>query len=284
MDMTMKYFRLIITLLTFFKISSVFADYVIPTFSSYQTQNLGVNSPNNLSISFLAGKAKLKQKSAKQDGWLYGVRANYDFISPCNIYFGSEIGYKRGTLKGHTKTLLVVVFDEELGSYVPKDKIKSNYSDFWGELRLGYTFGSGYTVSPYFVVGYEKEITDFLSPSPLEIKKTLTYGYFGVGAISNFLINQCFAVGVNFKLKWMFATTDKTNGEDFIFDKNISCAGCFHYEVEVPFSWYFTQNIKLSIAPFYQYKNYDTHKYDVADKEKSTLHFYGLLVQGTYVF
>lgn len=233
-------------------------------------------------INALFGKAELKQHSCKEKGWLYGVRGNYDIIVPSTLYLGAEAGYKFGTLKGDTSnTACLIRGDEILGN-----ELKSKYSDLWGELRAGFTFGAvGYSlITPFIVGGYEKETNNFVSPSPLELKHSFSYGYVGAGAISSFALSSNLSFGCNFKLKWMFASTLKTSGEPDLYDKSISSAGSFHAFVELPFSFIYCPQFIASIAPCYEYKNYDKHSYDWSGKEKASFHMWGLLLQLTSIF
>jgi hypothetical protein len=252
---------------------SILAEYSFPTYESSTTTTMPFAGCSHLTGNFIFGKAELKQHTVKEDGWLYGAKGNFDFISPNSIYLGAEVGYKQGDLEGKTH-------DEALTT-------ESEYSDFWAEGRLGFTLGEfGYAgyFSPYFVAGYEKEKHEFTPPTPLQIKHILTYGYIGCGAISSFSLTDCLSTGLNIKFKWMFNTKCKVNAGPEIEHEGLSSAGSFHWSVEAPLKYMVSQNFFLAVAPFYEYKNYDKHKLACIGKEKSHFHMYGALVQLGAIF
>lgn len=271
--------------------NSAFADYCFPSYVGAEAvEVISLPAVNNFTVSPLFGKATMKQGTVKQDGWLFGIRGNYDIISINTLYLGAEAGYKAGELKGKTENLnaVVVAIDPLRDVALVENKTKSKYSDLWGEIRVGFTFGGsglpGGYLSPYFVVGYEKEKDDFVSPSLIELKHTLTYGYLGFGAISNFAVTPFMSVGLNAKFKWMFNAYTKTGGDPYLQDKGISCANCFHWSIEVPVTYLLSSNLSFSVAPFYEYKNYDKHKFEWIGKEKASFHMWGGLVQLGYWF
>lgn len=228
------------------------------------------------SLSAIVGHLHLNQSSVKQKGWLYGVRGNINSYLNEVFYLGAEVGYQYGNLKGDSDIEQVnIVLDEVF----VENTVKSKYSDFWVEGRIGAKLGSlGGYLTPYFVLGYEKEHNNFVSPSPLELKTSLGYGYLGCGAISQWFLMPNLSVGLNAKLKWMFNSQHKTSGHVDLEDKSFSCANCFHYTVEVPFTFYSAPNAIFALVPFYQYKNYDKHKFKLADTEKSTFSMWGTLL------
>lgn len=276
--------------------ASLFAEYCFPTYVGAEQVEVVTGLPvNYLSVSPVFGKAEMKQGTVKENGWLYGVRGNFDIISPNTLYLGAELGYKFGNLAGNGDATFTVVnvIDPATRIETPmlvdvEQKTKSKYSDMWGEFRVGFTLGnliipSGF-VSPYFVVGYEKERDDFVSPSALELKHTLTYGYLGCGAVSKLLIMDQLSVGANVKFKWMFNSYAKTTGYADIQDKGISPGSYFHWELELPVTWAVAPNMTFGIAPFYQYKNYERHKLADAGKERTSFHMWGGLLQLGYAY
>lgn len=273
--------------------NSVFADYVFPAYVGAESDVVVITPSrfvNQLQIAPIAGKAEIKQGTVKQDGWLYGIRGNYNIVSVNALYLGGEIGYKFGDLKGKVKVdePIFLVRDPVTDEIIIKDKTKAKYSDLWMEVRTGFTFGGmgmpGGYLTPYFVVGYEKEKNDYVSPSPLELKHTLSYGYLGCGVISDFALSPVMSVGLNAKFKWMFKAKTKTGGEEWLEDKNISNANHFHWTIEVPVTYLIAENMSVSIAPFYEFKNYDLHKFEWLGKEKAKFHMWGGLFHLGYWF
>lgn len=272
------------------------ADYCFPTYVGAEAVEVQTGYPVNfITVSPLFGKAEMKQGTVKENGWLYGVRGNFDIISPNTLYLGAEFGYKFGTLKGNGDASFTVVniVDPETRIETPmlvdvEQKTKSKYSDMWGELRVGFTLGNLVTpsgfVSPYFVVGYEKERDDFVSPTTLELKHTLTYGYLGCGAVCELLVMDQLRVGANVKFKWMFNSYAKTTGMADLHDKGISPGSYFHWELELPVTWVVSPNMTFGLAPFYQYKNYERHKQSLAGKERASFHMWGGLIQLGYAY
>lgn len=257
--------------------SNVSADYCFPAYVGAESDVFVVSPRNflgNLTISPLYGKAEMKQGTVKSNGWLYGIRSNYDLIISNNVYVGAELGYKQGDLKGKTSIIDVN------NMIIDPSKTKSKYSDLWGEFRLGYTIGSlgiGY-VSPYFLVGYEKEKDNFVSPSPMPLKHSITYGYFGCGVVSNFAVSSQMNIGVNAKFKWMFNAKTKLGNDEYVYDNDVSCGNCFHWQIELPVTYLIANNISVGIAPFYEYKNYDKHKFEWIGTEKAKFHMWGGLL------
>lgn len=249
-------------------------DYVFPGDLSDSAPAVRAVS-NELSISGIFGKAKMKQGTCKKDGWLYGVRGNYDLYFNNLFYVGAESGYKWGDLSGKA-----CPENPEL-----EGKVKSQYSDFWVEGRIGGKLsGPVAYLTPYFVVGYEKEHDDYIAPSPIELDYKLNYGYLGCGALSAYYLNPCMTLGLNFKMKWMFNAKHKVGGSPYIEDKGISCAGCYSYNIELPFTYFLTPCMKFAVIPFYEFKNYDKHKFELEGKEKNSLRMYGALIQLGYNF
>lgn len=271
------------------------SDYVFPNYgydNSYQMTygaSIQTLSNNSITVNPLFGFAKLKQGKLKNDGWLYGIRGNYDFIPANNIYLGLEIGYKAGDMRGKLKDSPYFSLNPDTQLLEIDDKTKSQYSDFWAEGRIGFNFGclnaySGY-IAPYFVIGYEREQDDYISPSPLDLDYKLYYGYLGAGLISSMGLIENLRVGVNCKFKWLFNYSSKTGGEDYIKDKKISCGSCFHWSIEIPIDYYITPNIFIGIVPFYEYKNYKRHEYNLEEnKKKVDFNMYGGIVQLGYSF
>lgn len=270
--------------------SSIQADYCFPPYVGAEEIKVnpvnGFTYMNYLTISPLYGKATMKQGSVKNDGWLYGIHGNYDLINYNTFYFGAEIGYKFGDLKGKVSNIEELQIN--IDNLIVENKTKSKYSDLWSEFRAGFTFGglnyTGGFVTPYLLVGYEQEKDNFVSPSPIEIKHKLTYGYFGGGLLSLLRVSNQMTIGANVKFKWMFNATQKTGGDPYIENKEISCANCFHWSLEIPVNYLVCQNMFVGLAPFYEYKNYDKHKFEWLGKEKATFHMWGGLLQLGYIF
>lgn len=251
--------------------------------------------PTNVSVTPVFGKCELKQKTSKSSGWLYGARASYDLIKPGFIYVGADVEYKTGELSGNAKIETVVdlpqvredqVLDFELIEI--KESTKSEYTDMRGEVRLGFTFSELQIVkghiTPFALIGYEKEVHKYINPTPVSIEDTLTYNYFGVGVISQISVIDQMSVGLNVKFKWMFDTKHKTSNQNWVSDNEISCPGCFHYIVEIPVVYIVSESVQISINPMYEYKNYDKHKFDEPSKERNSMHMFGGAVNLDYMF
>lgn len=261
---------------------SAFADYVFPNYVGTEvTEVIGIPAVNKISIDPLMGKSQIKQGTVKQDGWLYGLRVSFDIVNPNNIYLGGEIGCKFGDLKGNLKAEnpLFLAIDPINDEIIVKDKTKSKYSDLWAELRAGFTFGgvgmSGGYLSPFLLVGYEKEKNDYVSPTPIELKYKLTYGYFGCGIVSDFYLSNMMSIGMNAKFKWMFKAKNKTSGDSYLEDKGISNANHFHWSIEIPVKYFINANTIVAIVPFYESKQYDLHKIIWMGKEKANFNMWG---------
>lgn len=264
-----------LTLCTILLISSLSAqEYIFPSLSNNQTAIGALNQ--DFSLSAIAGNTTLKQHSVDQKGWLYGVKGNLNIYLNSCIYLGTEIGYQYGDLKGHSEIEEVTIVLDEV---FVEDSVKSKYKDYWLEGRIGAKLGTNAAfLTPYFVVGYENETDNFISPSPLELKNSLSYGYLGCGGLSSFFVTPCFSIGLNAKLKWMFNSKVKVSGHADLEDKNFSCANCFHYTVELPLTFFSTPNSFFAVVPYYQYKNYDKHNLHLIGHEKATFSMWATLL------
>lgn len=271
------------------------AEYVFVDMPLSILDDLKEKKETNVSITPVFGKCELKQKSSKSSGWLYGARASYDLIKPGFVYVGADAEYKTGELTGNAKIQTVIetpdlTEEQVLGFQLIdlKESTKSEYTDMRGEVRAGFTFSNLQIVkgrvTPFALIGYEKEVHKYISPTPASIEDTLTYNYFGAGIISQILVADQMTVGLNVKFKWMFNTKHKTSNENWIDNNEISCPGCFHYIVEIPVAYTVNDSVQISINPIYEYKNYDKHKFDNSTKERNSMHMFGGAINLDYMF
>lgn len=88
-----------------------------------------------------------RKGGTKQHGFVYGVRAGYDHIKRSRLYWGGDILWAQGILRGKA---------------APSD-LKSTFRDENYEGRFGYTLqtktGHHYSFTPYIGYGYFREAT-----------------------------------------------------------------------------------------------------------------------------
>src|ERR1700733_6863002 len=130
--------------------------------------------------------SRTRKQGTHQDGWLCGGRLNYDYFGRYLFYFGCETAYANGNLKGHSGN---------------GTKIKSNFSDFMIEGRVGYTFQSKSAscarFTPFIGYGQFIEWNNYVHPTPLRYHFRNTFSYVLLGALCKVFPNRCTSLGLN---------------------------------------------------------------------------------------
>jgi hypothetical protein len=206
-----------------------------------------------------------------QNGWLGGLRGNYDHIKRCRLYWGIEGSYASGTLDGRT------------GSGI---KIRSTFTDELIEGRLGYTFQSkGFPyirISPYGGYGYFRETNKFKNPSPLHVKFTTQFNYIAFGFLSQATLSPSFAAGFNLKMKYPWHPKCLTsNDPDFskhtqLIQENVI------WRVELPLTYRNCTRFQYLISPFYENRTYGGRENYPFDFFRTRYEIYGVIFQLIY--
>jgi len=184
---------------------------------------------------------------SKQDGWLYGVKARYDRIYDCALYWGANWYYAEGNFSGNT------------GGY----KLKSRVSDTQIEGRVGYTLSFCHTLRPRVALfvgyGYFQGKNKFCKPSPLSLKFRNTFQYGALGFMARVCPCPEISLGLNFKSKSSFDGTSKITNDPKRDSLTLDIGDAFHYEVEVPIEYslcYGNHMLAVSLEPFFRYRHY----------------------------
>lgn len=190
---------------------------------------------------------RTREGGAKQNGYLAGIRAGYDYLRGYAFYVGLEGVYATGRLKG------------EFGE---GEKLRSHLTDANVEGRLGYTFESQScyqaSLTPFAGIGYFWEINKYGKPAYLPIHFENTFYYVPIGFLSRVFITPEISVGLNFKARFLIdgkikASHDPEWEGSFIMryeDK-------VQYRIDLPFTYYWlNQHVAISLVPFYEYRHY----------------------------
>jgi|GEM_PF-976475 len=211
---------------------------------------------------------RTREGGAKQDGLITGVRAGYDRIKRYKIYYGFDAFYAKGNLDGKNSA------DKSL---------KSNYSDLSVEGRLGYTLKSKHkycpTITPYAGVGYFVEKNNFTEPTSTPIHFRTSYLYAAGGFLSQITLNDRFDLGLNFKAKFPFEAKCRVTHDPREADSKQVINEKFQYRIELPITYKlfgYDDQFRLSLVPFYEFRQYGHHPNYPCDYLETKLNLYGV--------
>ena len=185
-----------------------------------------------------------------QNGWMYGVRAGYDKVQKCTVYWGIDALYAKGTLHGKTGK----------GS-----KIKSRFTDENIEGRAGFTFQGNCLMrasfTPFIGIGYFSEKNNFVDPSPIPVHFNTRFGYGVVGFLSNLPWTERFETGLNFKARYPFEPRCRISHDPENDDTTLNVKEKWQFRVELPITYNCTccDLFALTLSPFYEYRLYGKH-------------------------
>lgn len=212
-----------------------------------------------------------REGGTKQHGPVFGVKAGYDHIKRYKLYWGGEVFYGAGHLKGKTGT----------GS-----KLKSRFIDFEVEGRLGYTFqqkaGCQFAFTPYIGYGYAEELNKFIHPSPLKVHFRLDYTYVPVGFLSQVTLSPLWTVGLNFKAKFMIDAKNRVTHDEDLGHLKMLVKNEIHYRVEGPLTYQYCSHIWFSAVPYYEFRHYGQQSNFPFDFQETKLNLYGIIFKLIY--
>ena len=268
--------------------------------------------PHEISVEAIFARSTVKDFRYNQKGWALGGKIGYDFIRAGKIYVGAELGSisscVRRPYSGYhaAKEPRYDLYAEDMASkesflqeegqeklslddrkpsnypYFSKGKSRADYDYTWLEGRVGFTLGEerDLLISPFFLIGTENISTHY--KSPWHIKHSRDHSYGGVGLLSRFYVSEKLFVGINLKLKCLFGGKRKVKS-DWVSDHS-SSAGFFHYSFDVPIMYQLTHCIALGVVPFYHYKKFDRHLFDLSRSCKDSSHLFGANLKLQYNF
>lgn len=214
---------------------------------------------------------------SKQHGYVYGVRAGYDRIKRCRLYWGGDVLYATGRLRGHKN----------------EDKLKSRFTDENIEGRLGYTFQMKSwwlpTFVPYIGIGYYRETNKLQEPSPVIFKLRVSFEYFTAGFLSQIYPSPHWVLGVNFKTRVLFNSRARISDDPNPTHESatICIDNKVQYRVELPIIYRLTpgcDKFAISIVPFYENRHYGYHPDLTYDFHDTKQNFYGFDARLMYLF
>lgn len=211
---------------------------------------------------------RTREGGTEQTSVNYGVRAGYDRIGACKIYWGLEGAYSQGRLKG----------ESGVGNH-----IRSNFKEWQIEGRLGYTLAQtqGWQLSftPFIGYGYGEEQNNFIEPSPLKIHTNLFYHYVPAGFLASFCPYHCWQLGLNFKAEFIFNCRSKISRDPEFDSAKMLVGEKVHYRVEIPLSYSFSECWSVSLVPFAELRHYGSHANFPFDFLKTKLYMYGSMIK-----
>lgn len=215
-----------------------------------------------------------REGGTKQDGWMYGVRANYDYIKRYCIYWGIDGLWAKGKLDGRNGA---------------GDKLKSTFTDSHIEGRLGYTFQAKWCCQPAFTpfvgYGYFRDTNKFQEPSPLLVKFITTYRYVSYGFVSSISPVDDLNVGFNFKGWSMIHPRTKVEDDFDEDDASMLMGERFNYRIELPILYRYcacNEHLEIGLTPFYEFRHYGRRENFPFDYADTKFRLWGFTLQLTY--
>lgn len=216
---------------------------------------------------------RTKSGGSKQTGNLYGVYANYDRLVRYSWYWGGDIQYSLGTLRGRTA----------MG-----DKMTSHFSQFCAEARIGYTFQQkeSYQIAftPFIGGGYIIEKNNFTKSSPLPIHFKIPYSFATAGFLAGARISDCWEAGVNFKARLPFDPHCHVSNDPENDPVKQRIGERVFYRVDIPIVYhaFCNPNMMVVLNPFFESRRYGKHVNFPFDFYETKLNFYGIILEWQY--
>lgn len=211
---------------------------------------------------------RLKKGGTKQQGNLIGGRLRYDRLKRYGWYYGGELIYAEGVLKGHSG----------MGN-----KLRSRFTEERVEGRFGYTFQQKdqwqVACSPFIGFGYMIEKNHFVRSSVLPIHFKTRYTYFTTGFLSWIHLAKRLELGVNFAIKIPFEPKCKVTHDPDEETVTQKIKEQWHYELQLPIAFRLTEDgvFSLAMIPFFEFRNYGNHVNFPFDYLKTTLRLWGVM-------
>ena len=228
--------------------------------------------------------SRLKEGGSKQQGFLYGIRMGYDHVRRYKLYWGMDVLWAQGTLKGSRKR-------ETPHGEILTDHLKSIFTDINLEGRAGYTFQSKNwrcaSFTPYTGLGYFWENNDYKHPSPLQVLFKNRFFYLPVGFLSQIFVTPSLSIGFNFKLRYLLEAVQKVEHDPEYGKLTQHYQEKLQYRIEIPVSYFFCWKdypLGASIVPFFEYRPYGHRANFPSDFLEVKLKIYGATLKLHYLY
>jgi hypothetical protein len=189
-----------------------------------------------------------REGGSYQSGTLCGVRASFDRLARCKLYYGLEGSYANGDINGKSGT------GSRLRSYFTQSNVEG---------RFGYTFqsqGEEYiSITPYVSTGYYLELNKYRSPTTLKVHFNNRFFYGGLGCILWGCLNEKIYFGLNVTGRWSSDGKVTTSHDPELKSMKLKYMQKVQCRVSLPFSIQFNEApscIYLDFVPFFEYRHY----------------------------
>lgn len=219
---------------------------------------------------------RTKGGGTRQTGVLWGGRATYERLKRYGWYIGADILYASGTLDGKSGN---------------DNKIRSRLTDTNVESRFGYTLqhksNCGFSLTPFFGIGYFRETNNFSHPTPIPVHFRNTFSYIPIGFLSHMYVTPQFGMGLNFKVRYLYRHKVKATRDPEHDSLHLHYQEKLQYRIELPFTYdkcICNRLWRINLVPFYEYRNYGQMPTYPFDFIKTKFQIYGAYLQLTFLF
>lgn len=188
---------------------------------------------------------RTRKGGAWQSGELLGVQMRYDKVARSKIYWGADLSYAEGLLRGRSSA---------------DDRVKSRFIDEWIEGRVGYTFSRKWcfewSLSPFLGIGYGLEKNRFVVPTPLLLHSKIRYIYVPLGFLGKMRFNDKWDIALQFTAKINANVKNYISHDPDFDDSTLQVDPKVGYRVEVPLNYNYNSRWFFSISPYYESRHY----------------------------
>lgn len=187
---------------------------------------------------------RVREGGTKQKGPLYGARALLEHQLPYTPYWAIEGSWAEGTLRGVSAAGL---------------PLKSHMMESIAEARLGWTFGSRLTFTPFLGLGYYEGENRFIAPSAIHVQFTDTFFYSTAGFQTRYWMNMQCSLGANVRVQQMHRGKNRTSNDPGSPSRSIHMQNKIHWIFELPLETYsclYGRVVEMGVTPFYQMRHF----------------------------
>ncbi len=219
--------------------------------------------------------SRIRIGGTHQEGWIDGVRLGFDRIKKYCWYFGGDLLYAKGELKGATGTGRPLV---------------SELTDQIYEIRLGYTLQKEGCYAHFFVPfagwGHFREINQFSPPSPIPCTFTDSFSYWTAGFLSGVNFKTLLSIGLNFKLRFMHNGQSEVTEDPLYDDVTLLMKDEIHVRVDLPIALTSPTSCVMGflLTPFFEYRHFGGREGFPFNFKDTKFYLYGARFALTYQF